>query len=402
MTQSSRGHDRVVVTHALRTPIGRYLGSFADLSAADLGASVVRDLIGRSGVDPAEIGELVFGNGRQAGGGPNVARQVSVRAGMPPSAPAYTVNMACGSGLKSIALAVESIQLGRTDVAVAGGTESMSGLPYLLPGMRRGYRLGNAPVVDAMYQDGFQCPLADMLMGETAEKLARELDIPRDEQDRFALASQQKAGAAQDGGRFDSQLSPVTVKTRKGETVVDKDEHLRPRTTMESLAKLPPVFDRENGTVHAGNSSGITDGAAALLLMRESKAQALGLAPLARIDGYTQVGLDPTVMGLGPVPATEALQEKNGTAVEDYDLIELNEAFAAQVLACGRKLPFVSDKLNVNGGSIALGHPIGATGARICVTLLHELVRRGGRKGLATLCISGGLGMAMGFHRDEA
>ena len=402
MTQSSQGHDRVVVTHALRTPIGRYLGSFADLSAADLGASVVTDLLGRSGVDPAEVGELVFGNGRQAGGGPNVARQVSVRAGIPQASPAYTVNMACGSGLKSIALAAESIQLGRTEVAVAGGTESMSGLPFLLPGMRRGYRLGHAPVVDAMYQDGFQCPLADMLMGATAEKLAREMDIPRDEQDRFALASQQKAGAAQEAGHFDSQLSPVTVKTRKGENVVDKDEHLRPRTTMESLAKLPPVFDKENGTVHAGNSSGITDGAAALLLMRESKAQALGLAPLARIDGYTQVGLDPTVMGLGPVPATEALQAQNGTAVEAYDLIELNEAFAAQVLACGRKLPFVGDKLNVNGGSIALGHPIGATGARICVTLLHELVRRGDQKGLATLCISGGLGMAMAFHRDEA
>ncbi len=399
MTDRSPGHDTVVVTHALRTPIGRFLGSLADLTAADLGTSVVSDLFGRSGIDASQVGELVFGNGRQAGGGPNVARQISVRAGLPVSAPAYTVNMACGSGLKSIALAAESIQLGRTEMAVAGGTESMSGLPFLLPGMRRGYRLGHAPLVDAMYQDGFECPLANMLMGATAEKLARELDIPRDEQDRFALSSQQKAGAAQAEGRFDTQISPVTVKTKKGENIVDKDEHLRPQTTMESLAKLPPVFDPENGTVHAGNSSGITDGAAALLLMTEKKAQSLGLEPLAHIGDYTQVGLDPTVMGLGPVPATEALQKKNGVAVDDYDLIELNEAFAAQVLACGRKLPFVDERLNVNGGSIALGHPIGATGARICVTLLHELARRGGQKGLATLCISGGLGMAMAFHR---
>jgi len=402
MNEASPGHKgdpKVVVTHALRTPIGRFLGSFADLTAVDLGVSVVTDLLGRAGVAPEEVGELVFGNGRQAGGGPNPARQISVRAGLSHGAPAYTVNMACASGLKSIALASESILLGRTDIAVAGGTESMSGLPFLLPGMRRGYRLGHAPLVDAMYKDGFECPLADMLMGGTAEKLAREFDIPREEQDRFALESQQKAGAAETAGRFDSQLSPVTVKSRKGETVVERDEHIRPQTTLESLAKLPPVFDPKNGTVHAGNSSGITDGAAALLLMTEEKAAALGLAPLARLGDHTQVGLDPTIMGLGPVPACEALQEKNDLKVEDYDLIELNEAFAAQVLACGRKLPFLGDRLNVNGGSIALGHPIGATGARIAVTLLHELARRGGRNGLATLCISGGLGMAMAFHR---
>jgi acetyl-CoA C-acetyltransferase len=392
----------VVVTHALRTPIGRYLGTLADLSAADLGVAVVRALLERSGCDPAEVGELVFGNGRQAGGGPNVARQVSVRSGLPETTPAWTVNMACGSGLKSIALAVESIQLGRTEIAVAGGTESMSGLPYFLPRMRRGYRLGHAPVVDAMYQDGFLCPLANMLMGATAEKLAQELSIPREEQDRFALESQRKAGAAQAAGRFEDEIVPMTVKGRKGETVLAVDEHVRADATMAGLARLPAVFDPENGTVSAGNASGITDGAAAVLLMRASRAEALGLTPLAEVGDSVQVGLDPTVMGLGPVPACRALQERNGLAVRDYDLIELNEAFAAQVLACHRQLELPLEKLNVNGGAIALGHPIGATGARIVVTLLHELVRRDAARGLATLCISGGLGFATAFHRRSS
>jgi len=390
---------RVVVTHALRTPIGRYLGSFAELSAADLGVPVVSALLERSGVDPSEVGELIFGCGRQAGGGPNVARQVAVRAGIPVESQAWTVNMACGSGLKSLALAVESIRLGRTEVAVAGGVESMSGLPYFLPKMRTGYRLGHDKVVDAMYQDGFQCPLAHMLMGETAEKLARELDITRDEQDRFALASQTKAAAAQEAGRFEAEIVPVTVAGRKGDVVVARDEHLRPGTTLEQLAKLPPVFDREHGTVHAGNSSGITDGGAGLLLMTAARAEALGLEPLAEVGPYTQAGVDPTVMGLGPVPACRKLEAASGLKVDDFDLIELNEAFAAQVLACDRDLHLPMDRLNVNGGSIALGHPIGATGARIVVTLLHELVRRDAKSGLATLCISGGLGMAAPFHR---
>jgi len=401
MTQTRDERRQVVVTHALRTPIGKFLGSFTDLSAADLGASVVADLLRRSGIDPESVCELVFGNGRQAGGGPNVARQVSVRAGLPVATPAWTVNIACGSGLKSLALAAESIQLGRGDVAIAGGTESMSGLPYFLPKMRTGYRLGNAKVVDAMYQDGFLCPLSNMLMGETAEKLARELDIPRGEQDRFALESQRKAAAAAEEGRFDAELSPVTVKTRKGEIVVEADEHIRPDTTLEKLAKLPAVFDKEHGTVTAGNASGITDGAAALLLMTSQKANELGLPPLAIVGESTQVGLDPSVMGLGPVPAFEALHAKNGLAIDDYDLIELNEAFAAQVLACQRRLDLPLDRVNVNGGAIALGHPIGATGARIAVTLLHELARRDGRTGLATLCISGGLGFATAFHRPQ-
>jgi acetyl-CoA C-acetyltransferase len=389
----------VVVTHALRTPIGRYLGALAGESAADLGTTVVRSLLDLARLDPARVGEVVFGNARQAGGGPNVARQIGVRAGIPETTPAWTVNMACGSGLKALALAVESVQLGRAEVAIGGGTESMSRLPFFLPDMRKGYRLGHAPVVDGMYQDGFLCPLAKMLMGEPAEKLARELDIPRAEQDRFALESQKKAAAAQAAGRFEAEIAPVNLKSREGVRSFATDEHVRADATLEGLAKLPPVFDPKNGTVSAGNSSGITDGAAALLVMRAAKAEELSLEPLAEVGDSVQVGLDPKVMGLGPVPACKALREKNGLAPGDYDLIELNEAFAAQVLACHRQMPLPLERLNVNGGAIALGHPIGATGARIVVTLLHELARRGGKNGLATLCISGGLGFAAAFHR---
>ena len=390
---------RVVVTHALRTPIGKYLGAFADLSAADLGVSVVRDLLARAGLDPARVDELVFGNARQAGGGPNVARQIAVRAGLPERVPAWTVNMACGSGLKSIELAAASIRSGTNRIVVAGGTESMSGLPFFLPGMRRGYRLGHAPVVDAMYKDGFDCPLAEMRMGETAERLASELSIGRDEQDRFALASQEKAAAASAAGRLAAEISPVTVASKKGPIAVEKDEHPRADTTLASLSKLPPVFDPTSGTVTAGNSSGITDGASALLVMSEAAAEELGLAPLAFVGRSTQSGVDPRVMGIGPVPAIAALREATGMAPGDFDLIELNEAFAAQVLACVRQASLPLDRLNVNGGAIALGHPIGATGARIAVTLLHELARREGEHGLATLCISGGMGLATAFHR---
>jgi acetyl-CoA C-acetyltransferase len=401
MPTTLRRPDRpVVVTHALRTAIGKFLGSFADLSAADLGACVVTELFARSGLDPARVDELVFGNGRQAGGGPNVARQVAVRSGIPVERTAWTMNMACGSGLKSLGCVVDSIQLGRTEIAVAGGTESMSGLPFFLPKMRQGYRLGHAKVVDAMYQDGFDCPLAGMVMGETAEKLAQDLGITREEQDEFALASQHKSQAARAAGRFADELVPVTVKTRQGEVVVDADEHPRDDATMEGLAKLPPVFDRKTGTVTAGNASGITDGAAALLVMTADKAEELGLEPLAFIGERAEAGVDPKVMGIGPVPAVNAMRQVSGRGPAHFDLIELNEAFAAQVLACHRDLDLPMDRLNVNGGSISLGHPIGATGARIVATLLHELKRRGGTHGLATLCISGGQGLAYAFHRE--
>lgn len=396
------GARSVVITHGLRTPIGRFMGAFADLTAADLGVSVVSDLLRRSGIDRARVGELVFGNARQAGGGPNVARQVSVRSGLPETVPAYTVNMACGSGLKSVQLAAEAIAAGRCDVVVAGGTESMSGLPFLLPKMRAGYRLGHARVVDAMYQDGFDCPLAGMVMGATAENLAKDLRISREEQDAFALGSQTKALAARNAGRFTDEISRVKIPSKKGETTVLEDEHPRPETTMETLAKLPAVFDPKTGTVSAGNSSGITDGAAALLVMAEEVAEELRLEPLAWVGDFTAAGVDPKRMGIGPVPAVRGLEDKNGVSVGDYDLVELNEAFAAQVLACQRELDLPSDRLNVNGGAIALGHPIGATGARIVVTLLHELRRRKGERGLATLCISGGMGLATAFHRNHS
>jgi acetyl-CoA C-acetyltransferase len=398
---SRTGPRAVVVTHALRTPIGKYLGAFVDLSAADLGVSVVKDLLARAGVDPERVDELVFGNARQAGGGPNVARQIAFRAGIPERVCGWTVNMACGSGLKSIQLAAESIQLGRNDIVVAGGVESMSGLPFFLPKMRTGYRLGHADVVDAMYKDGFGCPIANMLMGETADKLALDMQIPRAEQDRFAFDSQRKAAAAIEAKRFDEEISPVTVRGKKGDVVVSLDEHVRADTTLESLAKLPPVFSKSTGTVTAGNASGITDGAAALLVMAEDTARELGLEPLAWIGESTQAGVDPRIMGIGPVPALEKLYEKNGLKPADYGLIELNEAFAAQVLACHRRLPLPMDRVNVNGGSIALGHPIGATGARIVATLLSEMKRRKAEHGLATLCISGGMGIATAFHRTR-
>jgi acetyl-CoA C-acetyltransferase len=308
--------------------------------------------------------------------------------------------MACGSGLKALHLATEAIALGRAEIVVAGGTESMSGLPFLLPGMRRGYRLGHAPVVDAMYKDGFACPLAEMLMGETADKLARERGIGRSEQDQYALESQKKCQAARAAGRFEAEIAPVSVPQRgRAALVVERDEHPRDDAVLESLARLEPVFDAVHGTVTAGNASGITDGAAALLVMSEGAAQALGYAPLARVAGQAEVGLAPDAMGLGPVPAVRRLTERTGLAAADFDLIELNEAFAAQVLACQRELELDPLRLNVNGGAIALGHPIGCTGARIVVTLLSEMRARGAARGLATLCVSGGLGLATAFER---
>lgn len=395
---------RVAVCGAVRTPIGRFLGSFADLSAADLGVHAARALMDRAGVPADAVDEVFVGNGRQAGGGPNVARQISVRSGIPETVCATTVNMACGSGLKSILFGADAIRLGRADVILAAGTESMSGLPFFLPNMRRGYRLGHGPVVDGMYKDGFVCPLADMVMGETAEKLAQDLGISRDEQDGFALESQRRAAAALEAGRFADELVPVTVKSRKGDVVVSADEHPRPDASLASMGRLPAVFanhipDDRAGTVTAGNSSGITDGAAAVLLASEKAVERHGLTPLAWVGEARQGGVDPRVMGLGPVPACRALEEATRFETREYDLVELNEAFAAQVLACDRELGLDRERLNVNGGAIALGHPIGATGVRIVVTLIHELARRGDTHGLATLCISGGMGLAAHFHR---
>ncbi len=400
--QSSSSRGRVAVVAAKRTPIGKYMGSFADLSAADLGVAAAEAALSAGGVAPELVGEVYLGNGRQAGGGPNVARQISVRAGVPETTCATTINMACGSGLKTIVLGADAIRRGDVEVALVGGTESMSGLPFLLPQMRRGYRLGHAPLVDAMYKDGFVCPLADMVMGETAEGLAQDLGITRDEQDSFAVASQCKAGAAIEANRFADELAPVTVSQRKGDIIVEADEHVRPDADMAKMAKLPAVFGENfegEGTVSPGNASGITDGACAIVLASEAACEQNGWTPLAFVGESAQSGVDPRRMGLGPVPACARLEERTGRRAADYDLVELNEAFAAQVLACDRELGLDHDRLNVNGGAIALGHPIGATGARIVTTMLHELRRRGGEHGLATLCISGGMGLSVAFDR---
>ncbi len=391
----------VYVLSAARTPIGKFGGAFAALSPADLGEAAARAAIERSGLPATAFDETIFGHARQAGGGPNTARQVSHRAGVPDAVPAYTVNKACASSLKALTLGALSIAAGENDLVLVGGTECMSATPYLLPRARFGYRMGNAEIVDAMYRDGFLCPLCGKLMGETAETLAREYGILRAEQDAYALESQRRAGAAAAAGHFDREIAPVEVSGKKGPVRVEKDEHPRPETTLEALAKLPPVFDAKEGTVHAGNSSGVTDGAAALVLGTEEEVAKSGVAPLARVLAWTSAGVDPARMGIGPVPAVRAVLEKAGRKLSDVDLVELNEAFAAQVIACARELPLDLGRVNVNGGAIALGHPIGATGARISTTLLHEMGRRGSRLGLATLCVSGGMGMAVLFERAE-
>ncbi len=386
--------EDVFLAGAVRTPIGRYGGSLSHLSAPDLGIHAAKAALERAGIAPADVDQTIFGHGRQGGQGPGTARQVSVRAGVPVERPAFSVNMACGSGLKSVLLGADAIRLGQAEVVLAGGMESMSNTPYLLPRARWGYRLGDAAIVDGMYKDGFFCPLAEQVMGATAENLVDRYQIPREEQDAYAARSQQRCEAARKRGGFDAEKAPIPIRDRKGnETLFDQDEHARDGITMASLAKLPPVF-RENGTVHAGNSSGITDGAAAVVVLSRDAVARLGVRPMARLRAFTEAGVDPQVMGLGPVPAVRALLEQTGVAKEDVDLWELNEAFAAQVLACNRELGIDEERLNVKGGAIALGHPIGATGCRILVTLLHAMEERGDRLGVATLCISGGLGLA--------
>jgi acetyl-CoA C-acetyltransferase len=397
----------VVILSAARTPIGRYGGSFKDVHPAELGAVAVRAAIERAEVAPAEIDEVLIGQGRQAGSGPNPARQVGHRAGIPHAAPAQTINKACASGLQAIVSAAQSVLLGESRVVVAGGIESMSRMPYLIDSIdaRWGHRMGNFTLVDAMYRDGFQCPLSDMIMGETAEVLARQYGISREESDCFALDSQRKARAAIEAGRFEREIAPVTlpssVRKGAGPVVVGRDEHPRADTTIETLRKLQPVFgevDGHPGIITAGTSSGITDGGAAVVLASAGEARARGLRPRARLLGWASAGVDPRMMGIGPVPAIKKLQQRIGLGVDAFDLVELNEAFAPQVIAVLRETPITPDRLNVNGGAIALGHPIGCTGARIVVTLLHELERRGAKRGLATLCVSGGMGMALAIE----
>jgi acetyl-CoA C-acetyltransferase len=392
--------EPVAILSACRTPIGRFLGSLAETPATELGIAASRAALERSGVDASEIGETIFGMARQAGSGPNPGRQVGIGVGVPPEAPAYTVNQACASGLKAIALAATAVADGER-LVLAGGMENMTRVPFYLERARTGYRMGNAPIVDGMYRDGFHCPLADQLMGATAETLADQGKITRGEQDEFSLESQRRAGAAWEEGRFDAEVVPLELRGRRGKTITfAKDEHGRPDTTMENLAKLPPVF-RRDGTVHAGNSSGITDGAAAVVVASADEVDARGAEPLAWIVDWASAGVDPKVMGIGPVPATRKLLDRLGWSLGDFDLVELNEAFAAQVLAVARELDLDLAKTNVNGGAIAIGHPIGATGTRIVTTLAYEMARREAERGLATLCVSGGMGFSMAISRER-
>jgi acetyl-CoA C-acetyltransferase len=395
----------VVILGAARTPIGKYGGAFRDVHPAELGAVAARAALTRAGLTPADVHEVLMGHGRQAGSGPNPARQVGRRTGIPDHAPAQTINKACASGLQAIASGAQSILLGESEVVVAGGIESMSRMPYLVDAAdaRWGHKMGNFQFVDAMYRDGFSCPLSGLIMGETAEVLARQYGITREQSDSYACESQKRAEAATKTGRFTGEIAPVTVADPRGRDVtVDTDEHPRFGTTLEALRKLPPVFpnvEGHDGIITAGTSSGITDGGAALVLSSAAWAAKRGVAPRARIIGWASAGVDPRVMGIGPVPAIEKLQKRTGIKLGDYDLVELNEAFAAQVLAVLRDAPVSMDRVNVNGGAIALGHPIGATGARIVVTLLHEMERRRVKRGLATLCVSGGMGMALAIER---
>jgi acetyl-CoA C-acetyltransferase len=386
----------VFILSAVRTPIGKFGGSLASLTAADMGAVAAKAAMERACLSPDQVQETIIGNARQAGGGPNVARQISIRSGVPETVPAYTVNMACASGMKSIALGFQEIADGNLDCVLAGGTESMSRLPYYLEA-RWGLRLGNQELVDGMYRDGFFCPMAKMVMGETAEVLAEQYKISRQEQDQYALCTQKHAEAAINAGRFKDEIVPVTIESKKGTTVFEQDEHPFLGATLEKMAKLTPVFSK-TGTITAGNSSGITDGAAAMVLASENFLKQHGLKPLARIIGATAAGVNPRTMGIGPVPAMQKLQQRIGLGVDEFDLVELNEAFAAQLIACDRELHFDRDRLNVNGGAIALGHPIGCTGTRITVTLLHEMLKRRSKRGVATLCVSGGMGMALAIE----
>ena len=391
--------NEAFIVSAVRTPIGKFGGSLASLSAADMGVIAAKAALERAGVSPKQVEETIFGNARQAGGGPNPARQISVRSGVPHEVPAYTVNQACASGMKAIALAWQEIAHGNAECMLAGGTESMSRLPYYLEHARWGYRMGDAQIVDGMYRDGFNCSVCGMVMGETAEVLAEQYRIPRDEQDDYALSSQRRAEAALNSNRFSDEIVPVEIESKKGKTVFSRDEHPFLGSTIEKLGKLQPVFSK-TGTVTAGNSSGITDGAAAVVVASEAFVKKHNLKPMARIVGAATAGVDPRTMGIGPVPAMRKLEQRTGLRPDEFDLIELNEAFAAQVLACDRELHLDRDRLNVNGGAIALGHPIGCTGTRIVVTLLHEMKRRDARRGAATLCVSGGMGMAMAFEKS--
>lgn len=390
---------KVVIASAVRTPIGNFGGTLANVSAADLGAIVIREALKRAGVEPGMVDEVLMGNVLQAGLGQNPARQAAIKAGIPVEVPATTVNKVCGSGLKTVALAAQSIMLGDAEVIVAGGTENMSLAPYVLDKARTGYRMGHGEITDIMIRDGLWCAFNDVHMGITAENLADKYDITRDEQDAYAALSQNRAEKALASDVFAPEIVPVEIPQRRGDPLVfAKDEYPRPGVTAEALGKLRPAF-KKDGSVTAGNASGINDGAAAVVLMSEDKARELGITPLATLKAYGAGGVDPSVMGIGPVPAVKQALSRAGLKMDDVDVIEANEAFAVQSLSVAKELGFDMEKVNVNGGAIALGHPIGASGTRILVTLLHEMARRDAKTGLATLCIGGGMGMAVVVER---
>ncbi len=389
----------IVIAGALRTAIGKFGGSLARTPAPELGATVIRTLLERSGVAPERVSEVILGQVLAAGSGQNPARQAAIRAGLPHAVPAMTINKVCGSGLKAVMLAAQAIRCGDADIVVAGGQENMSASPHVLPGSRDGFRMGDAKLVDTMIVDGLWDVYNQYHMGITAENVAKRYEISRAEQDRFAVASQNKAEAAQKAGRFNDEIVAVMMPQRKGDPVAfAQDEFVKTGTTLDSIAGLRPAFAKD-GSVTAANASGINDGAAALLVMTDERAHALGLKPLAKIKAFASSGVDPAIMGMGPVPASRRCLEKAGWKASELDLMEINEAFAAQACAVNKEMGWDTSKINVNGGAIALGHPIGASGARVLVTLLHEMVRRDAHRGLASLCIGGGMGVALAVER---
>ncbi|WP_246942412.1 acetyl-CoA C-acetyltransferase [Bacillus pinisoli] len=386
-------NKEVVIVSAVRTPIGSFNGALSSVKATTLGSIVIKEALNRAGIAENQVDEVIMGNVLQAGLGQNPARQAALEAGLPIETSSLTINKVCGSGLKAIHLATQAILTGDADIIVAGGMENMSQAPYLLEGARDGFKMGNQTLKDSMIQDGLWCAFNDYHMGVTAENLCTQYEITREEQDEFAALSQEKAQAAIQAGRFKDEIVPVEIKTRKGSTIVDTDEYPKPNTSQEKLAGLRPAF-KKDGSVTAGNASGINDGAAAVVVMSKQKAEELGLTPLVTIKGNASAGVDPSTMGIGPVPAVKKVLDKLQLTLEDMNLIEANEAFAAQSIAVHRELQFNKDILNVNGGAIALGHPIGASGTRVLVTLIHEMKKRNAKTGLATLCIGGGQGVA--------
>jgi len=390
--------NEVVITAAVRTAVGKFGGSIAKVSAADLGAHVIKALLARSGVQPQQISEVIMGQVLTAGVGQNPARQALIHAGLPDAVPGMTIGKVCGSGLKATHLAAQAIKCGDAEIIIAGGQENMSAAPHVLQGSRDGFRMGDAKLIDSMIVDGLWDAFNNYHMGTTAENVAKKYEISRREQDEFAAASQQKAEAAQKPGRFKAEIAPLEIVTRKATTVFDSDEYIRAGTTAEALGELKPAFSKD-GTVTAGNASGLNDGAAAVMMMSAQKAEELGLKPLARVRAYSSAGVDPKIMGMGPVPAAQLCLKKAGWTHQDLDLMEINEAFAAQAIGVNRQMGWDTSKINVNGGAIAIGHPIGASGCRILVTLLHEMIRRDAKKGLASLCIGGGMGVAIAIER---